>query len=108
MSPSAVPPSNSLKTISLLTFKVIAPFDELTTFIPVLDLIKEVPSVRFVKDPEKPKDAVTKPADCSAFVVLLYVRSASPPKEPPSLNCTCVFAPPGVPPPPVLSQMRVV
>ena len=86
-----------------MTFKVIAPLDALATFIPVLDFIKEVPSARFVKDPEKPNEAVTNPADWRALAVLSYVRSVSPAKEPPSLNCICVLAPPGVPlpPPPV-------
>ena len=48
------------------------------------------------------------PADSSAFVVLLYVRSESPPNDPPSLNCICVLDPPGVPPPPPASEITVL
>lgn len=45
-------------------------------------------------------DAVTFVIAVMEFVVLLNVNPASPPNDPPSLNCTCVSDPPGVPPPP--------
>ena len=37
----------------------------------------------------------------SSFVVLLNVNAALPLKLPPSLYCTCVLEPPGVPLPPL-------
>ena len=88
--PSIAPPSNSLKTISLLTFIEIEPFEALTTLIPVLDFINDEPSLNLVKDPLK--------LDVnSVFVVLLNTNPLSPAKLPPSLNWTCVFKPPGFP-----------
>ena len=36
------------------------------------------------------------PVTVSRLVALFQVKSASPPNEPPSLNWTCVLAPPGV------------
>jgi hypothetical protein len=44
----------------------------------------------------------------SLLFVLSYVIPASPPKEPPSLNCTCVSLPPGLPPPPPVAAIVTV
>ena len=75
--PLAVPVSISLKTNSLFTFKVIAPFDALVTFIPVLDLIYDVPSTSVVNDPLSPnvdrKDPVTSIAISERLLPILIL-----------------------------------
>ena len=89
-SPDRPPPIKPVPAVILVISPanpdiVIAPFEaeEIVTLFPAM--MNEVPSLSFVKEPLKPNDAVTIVVK-SVSVVLLYVRPASPPNTPLSLN----------------------
>ena len=93
-SPDDPPPARPVPAFTAVmspTFPVtvIDPFDPVVKDIPLPAMRYDVPSESRVREPERLLTT-------SVFVTLSKVKLELPPKAPTSLNCMCVFDPPGI------------